>query len=179
MEPAGHSPDDRAVAERIVLYVDGGLDAQERAAFEVRLAQEPSLRAEVKKARVLRGLVAGLPRKKAALPTFDALLEQLDAEPPAGLRAALALLRRAPAPDELRERVRAAWRRRPRRGTARWWPAVLSAAAAALLLLSSLVLHGGLRPKRPEIGPRDPALANVQFKFELDRGGPRPAGGGW
>ncbi|MBI4880737.1 MAG: hypothetical protein HY812_13925 [Planctomycetes bacterium] len=166
--------------ERIVLYVDGGLDGAERAAFEERLAEEPLLRAEVKKARVLRGLIAGLPRKKAVLPVFDVLLEKLDAEPRPELRAALGLLRRAAVPEDLGGRVRAALRRssRPLRRAGSWWPAALSAAAAALLLASSLVLYGGARPKRPLIGPRNPAVANLHFEFDLGRDLQRPGGGG-
>jgi hypothetical protein len=134
------SAEARSGDHRVVLYVDGGLDAVERAAFEAALEQSAELRRDVRHARVLRDLVAALPRRRAPLPELDALLERLDVEAGTeGQPAVARLLRSLPAVaapvGALDHVVGLALRERSRRR-----PAVLPLRRVALQLAAAAVV---------------------------------------
>lgn len=157
---------------RVVLYADGGLEALDpaaRAAFEQELQESADLRRKVARARLLRRLVNGLPRRGAPLPALDDLLNRLDAEPSPALARALAGLRRRQAPAELDQRLAPCWSgRRVVVRPAFRRPRVGSFAAAAAVLFSAFALFQGAR----EQPPRHARLAGVTFQFQVNRAEP-------
>ncbi|MBL8767089.1 MAG: hypothetical protein JNL94_06990 [Planctomycetes bacterium] len=164
MSEFDHDPiDDDAVPDHddpVIQYVDGGMDAAARIAFEARLATSPELQKEVRTARIVRGLVAGLPRAKSAMPPVEALLERMDAEPSRELGRLLRALPRAAAPESLRDRVfrniRTLSPQRLRAMPPRIWFRV---AAAAVVLVACGVAFDAGRPARPAKGP---------FRFSIE-----------
>ncbi|MFG0319654.1 MAG: hypothetical protein ACF8XB_20445 [Planctomycetota bacterium JB042] len=191
--PPGRSTSD----DRVVLYVDGGLGEEARRAFEVELSRSEVLRDEVRRARLVRRLVAGLPRVPAAgLPTASELLERAGPRAPtaaagadasdgsAGDRVAALLggLRRHAPPPEIGARFRAfvaaeaasARSARVRRAIRRPVPVATWAAAAALLLVSGVFVFSAPPPR-----PSGSRIPGVTFRFEVARGVPgRPVDAG-
>lgn len=140
--------------ERVVLYVDGGMEPAAQRAFEAELERSAELRKEVETARIVRRLVAGLPRAQSTMPTVDALFERLDAEPAPALGRLLRAIPRAQAPAALRDRVLrkipALTPERLRAITPRTW---LRLAAAAIVLVSCGLAFDAGRSPPPRKGP--------------------------
>ena len=169
--------------ERAVLYLDGGLNALERAAFARQLEESADLRHEVEQLRKVRSLVCGLTRKRAVLPSFETLLERLDAEPSPGLEAALKSLPRKEAPADLFERIldrffeRDGVQRPTLKWGAVWRNLVAPGLAAAALLLVAINLFGWRDDRVPRF-EKHGALKDVRFDFDLSRSSPgRPITG--
>ncbi len=189
--PPGRSPSD----ERVVVYVDGGLDGEARRAFEDELSGSEALRDEVRRARAVRRLVAGLPRVPAVgLPTAAELLERAGPRAPVAstpatsstgtdrVAALVGGLPRRTAPPEIGERFRsfvaaeaaAAVSARVRRAIRRPVPVATWAAAAALLLVSGVFVFSAPPPR-----PSGSRIPGVTFRFEVARGVPgRPVDAG-
>lgn len=158
---------------QVVLYADGCLEGAEREEFEQRLAADPELRSAVRRAQVIRSLVARLPRRLAPL-SYESVLEAADALPSLPLARALRGLPRQSAPEGIFERALAAHRARgvpaaPARILPRRVPLAHVAAAACLFVASSALFAGAL-PARPT----QPKLAHLRFHFE-PKGGDRAA----
>ncbi|MFH0946564.1 MAG: hypothetical protein V2A76_15315 [Planctomycetota bacterium] len=163
--------------EHAVLYLDGGLTPAERAAFERKLEESSDLRSEVDRLRKVRSLVCGLTRKRAILPSFETLLERLDAEPGAALQVVLRNLPRKEAPADLLDRILDRFferdgRRRPTlKWGAVWRGLVVPGLAAAALLLVALNLHGWRERPAPRF-EKHGALKGVRFQFDVSRSVP-------
>lgn len=147
--------------DRVVLYVDGGMDAIAQRAFEAELERSAVLRKDVETARIVRRLVAGLPREKSAMPSFDAVMERLDATPSAALGRLLHSIPRVQPPASLRDRVlRKIPALSPHRLRAMPAGAWARFAAAAIVLVScGLAVTAGRSPTPPK-GP---------FRFTFER----------
>lgn len=132
--------------ERVVRYVDGDMDAAERAAFEAELAADPTLQGDLKAARnTLTGLEALAEQHlREKLRAVDVRLDAASRQP------------QGPEAETLRER-RLAGTVRERKGgggALRWW----WAAAAGLVL----AVGAGLWLFRPS----DPQALATEFALE-------------
>lgn len=83
-------------------YLDGRMTPRERAAFEERLAADPTLAVETTETRRTLALLRGLPEHRAPAGMVAAIMAEVRQEPvPARLPAAIELLARAFQPSRL------------------------------------------------------------------------------
>ncbi len=164
--------------DRALEYVDGELSPTERAAFERRLTESAELRAIVVRARVVRGLLSGLPRRGAPELSFDSIFERTRVHELPALRRLFSTLPRRLAPESIFSlallRFRADRRRRAATAVVRQMPRVRRvaqlAAAAALVLCTWSIFAAAPRDVRPQ------GDAGVRFDFRIVR--VRPGAGG-
>ncbi len=155
----------------VIAFVDGQLEGAARAAFERRIANESALREAVRRARIVRELVAGLPRRSAGHLDFDTIIERTSVDESASVPRLFAALPRHRAPESIFNavlmRLRADRRRRVATAVVRAMPfarSVARVAAAAVLMFGAFALVESAPRARPARNADSP-----RFAFSLQR----------
>ncbi len=138
-------------------YLDGELDAEQRAAVEARLAASPAWRAELDEVRVARDAVRSLAMRDVPLGFMDRVTAAVASTPDVAVEADAA--------ESIAQPIELAPRRERSRRRAVGW--MVGAAAAVVIALAMFVLPG-----RGQVRPNVTAVATQHAASNSDLGDP-------